>query len=105
MTFVELHARCRKITNFPPGPSLFTIIRNSIELYKNAHQDRPSNHHHNLFAKRTQRDSPNPRHIILRQNKPRHNRYSLIFLPVSPLWQELRNICHGHLFSTKTIDI
>lgn len=33
-----------------------------------------------------------------------HNHSSLVFLPVSPLWQDLRKICHHKLFANKTLD-
>lgn len=33
-----------------------------------------------------------------------HDNFSLVFLPFSPLWQDLRKICHHNLFSNKTLD-
>ncbi|TKY51708.1 Geraniol 8-hydroxylase [Spatholobus suberectus] len=122
-----LHERSRKSKyKLPPGPSLPTIIRNSVELYKKPQQTMAKlakvygpimrlkigqattviisstdaakeilQTHDTLFSDRTNPD------ITTAYN---HNRYSLVFLPVSPLWQELRKICHGNLFSTKTLD-
>ncbi|KAL5195536.1 Geraniol 8-hydroxylase [Glycine soja] len=124
----SLHARIRRKSNYnlPPGPSLLTIIRNSVQLYKKPQQTMAKlaktygpimrftigqsttivissieatkeilQTHESLFSDRTNPD------ITTSYN---HNRYSLVFLPVSPLWQELRKICHGNLFSAKTLD-
>jgi len=33
-----------------------------------------------------------------------HENYSLAFIPVAPLWKELRKICNTQLFSHKTLD-
>jgi len=33
-----------------------------------------------------------------------HHKYSMTFLPVSPLWRDLRKICNNQLFSNKTLD-
>lgn len=33
-----------------------------------------------------------------------HDRLSLPFLPVSPLWRDFRKICNNELFSNKTLD-
>lgn len=33
-----------------------------------------------------------------------HENYSLAFIPVSPLWRDLRKICNGQLFAHKTLD-
>ncbi|KAJ1423814.1 Cytochrome P450 [Sesbania bispinosa] len=33
-----------------------------------------------------------------------HNHYSVAFLPISPIWRELRKICQTQLFSHKTLD-
>ncbi|KAL9317904.1 hypothetical protein ACSQ67_014421 [Phaseolus vulgaris] len=122
----SLHARSRKSRQLPPGPSLLTIIRNSRQLYKKPQQTMAKlakfygpimrftigqsttivisstiaaqeilQTHDALFSDRTNPD------ITTSYN---HNHYSLVFLPVSPLWQELRKICHGNLFSVKTLD-
>ncbi|KAL2324920.1 hypothetical protein Fmac_023989 [Flemingia macrophylla] len=127
LKLIHLHARSRKLNyKLPPGPSILTIIRNSLELYKKPQQTMAKlakvygpimrfkigqattiiisstdatkeilQTHDTLFADRTNPD------ITTAYN---HNNYSLVFLPVSPLWQELRKICHGNLFSTKTLD-
>ncbi|MED6198458.1 hypothetical protein PIB30_066398, partial [Stylosanthes scabra] len=34
-----------------------------------------------------------------------HHNYSLGFLPVSPLWKDLRKICNELLFSSKVLDL
>ncbi|XP_020209422.1 geraniol 8-hydroxylase [Cajanus cajan] len=126
-SLMQMHARRRKSNyKLPPGPSLVSIIRNSLELYKKPQQTMAKlakvygpimrfkigqsttviisstdaakeilQTHDTLFSDRTNPD------ITTAYN---HNHYSLVFLPVSPLWQELRKICHGNLFSTKTLD-
>ncbi|XP_004511453.1 geraniol 8-hydroxylase-like [Cicer arietinum] len=33
-----------------------------------------------------------------------HENYSLAFMPVTPLWRDLRKICNGQLFAHKTLD-
>ncbi|XP_027367110.1 geraniol 8-hydroxylase-like [Abrus precatorius] len=119
----SLQARSNKL---PPGPSLVTIMRNSFELYQKPQQTMAKlaklygpimrlkigqattiiissanaakeilHTHDALFSDRTNPD------ITTAYN---HNNYSLVFLPYSPLWQELRKICHGNLFSKKTLD-
>ncbi|XP_027364648.1 geraniol 8-hydroxylase-like [Abrus precatorius] len=122
-----MHARGKKTSyKLPPGPSLLTIIKNSLDLYKKPQQTMAKlakvygpimrfkigqattivvsstnavkeilQTHDTLFSDRTNPD------ITTAYN---HNHYSLVFLPVSPLWQDLRKICHGHLFSNKTLD-
>ncbi|KAK7391482.1 hypothetical protein VNO78_19898 [Psophocarpus tetragonolobus] len=123
---IMLGSRRKSNSKIPPGPSLLTIIRNSRELYEKPQQTMAKlakvygpimrftigqsttivissieatkeilQTHDTLFSDRTNPD------ITTSYN---HNRYSLVFLPVSPLWQELRKICHGNLFSTKTLD-
>lgn len=77
------------IMRFTIGQST-TIVISSIEATQEVLQT-----HDSLFSDRTNPD------ITTSYN---HNRYSLVFLPVSPLWQELRKICHGNLFSAKTLD-
>ncbi|KAL2337765.1 hypothetical protein Fmac_012211 [Flemingia macrophylla] len=123
----HLHVRSRKSnSNLPPGPSFLTIIRNSLELHKKPYQTIAKltkvygpimrfkvgqtttilisstkaakeifQTHDTLFSDRAYFD------VGTAYN---HNQYSLIFLPVSPLWQELRKICHENLFSTKSLD-
>ncbi|KAL2324915.1 hypothetical protein Fmac_023973 [Flemingia macrophylla] len=94
LKLIHLHARSRKLNyKLPPGPSILTIIRNSLELYKKPQQTMAK-----LASPIMHRTNPD---ITTACN---HNNYSLVFLPVSPLWQELRKICHGNLFSTKTLD-
>ncbi|KAK7303623.1 hypothetical protein RJT34_14534 [Clitoria ternatea] len=33
-----------------------------------------------------------------------HDQYSLAFLPISPLWRDMRKICNNQLFANKTLD-
>ncbi|KAK7343924.1 hypothetical protein VNO77_13055 [Canavalia gladiata] len=125
---IVMHVARGKTINYklPPGPSLLTIIRNSVDLYHKPQQTMAKlakvygpimrfkigqsttiiissvnaakdilHTHDVLFSDRTNPD------ITTAYN---HNHYSLVFLPVSPLWQELRKISHSHLFSNKTLD-
>ncbi|KAL2334927.1 hypothetical protein Fmac_016140 [Flemingia macrophylla] len=122
-----MHVKSKKSgCNPPPGPSLLTIIINSIQLHKKPYETIEKltkvygpimrfkigqtttiiisstntakeilQTHDTSFSDRTKFD------VSTAYN---HNQYSLIFLPVSPLWQKLRKICHENLFSTKTLD-
>ncbi|XP_004496304.2 geraniol 8-hydroxylase-like [Cicer arietinum] len=123
----SLHARNRKSNKkLPPGPSIFTIMSHVLELYNKPHQTLAKfakfygpvmriklwtettiiissvdmakeilHTHDSLFSDRSFPDNTTTHD---------HNNFSLVFLPVSPLWQDLRKICHHNLFSNKTLD-
>ncbi|KAJ1391215.1 Cytochrome P450 [Sesbania bispinosa] len=67
-----------------------TIIISSANMSKEVLQT-----HDLLFSDRT------VPHAVTVHN---HDHYSLAFLPVSPLWRDMRKICNNQLFSNKTLD-
>ncbi|XP_027344023.1 geraniol 8-hydroxylase-like [Abrus precatorius] len=124
---LSLHARKRKSNyKLPPGPSLLAIVGNLIELGRKPQQSLAKlamihgpimrlklgqlttivisssdvakevlQTHDLLFSNRT---------IPQATTVHNHNHYSLPFLPISPLWRDLRKICNNQLFSHKTLD-
>lgn len=110
----------------PPGPSSLPIFGNLLELGKKPHQSLAHlakihgpvirlklgqvttiiissadmakevlQTHDLLFSDRT------VPHAVTVHN---HDQYSLAFIPVSPLWRDMRKICNNNLFSNKTLD-
>ncbi|XP_058760878.1 cytochrome P450 76T24-like [Vicia villosa] len=110
----------------PPGPSFFTIMSNIVDLYNKPHQTLTKfanfygpvmrinlctetsiiisssdiakeilHTHDSLFIDRS---------VPHNTTTHNHNNFSLVFLPFSPLWQQLRKICHNNLFSNKALD-
>ncbi|KAJ1422939.1 Cytochrome P450 [Sesbania bispinosa] len=125
----SLYARNRKPNyKLPPGPSLVTIMGNLLELCKRPHQTlaKFSNIYGPIMTLKIGQASTTTiiissvhlakeilqTHDILFSDRTipdittayNHNHFSLVFLPVSPLWQDLRKICHNHLFASKTLD-
>ncbi|KAK7272605.1 hypothetical protein RJT34_29314 [Clitoria ternatea] len=122
-----MHARTKKRNyNYPPGPSLLTLVGNLSEIVQRPQQSLAKlamihgpimqlklgqlttivissadiakeilQTHDLLFSNRRI-----PQAVIV-QN---HDLYSMAFLPVSPLWRDLRKICNNQLFSSKTLD-
>ncbi|RAL41234.1 hypothetical protein DM860_010028 [Cuscuta australis] len=133
LALYTLHSLLRTITKtkhkkkLPPGPSIFTLISNLSDLFHKPQQTlarlaeeygpvmrvqiagrettvivssddmaREILHTHDaLFSDRSVPDVTTAHD---------HNLSSLVFLPVSPLWQDLRKICHQRLFSNNTLD-
>ncbi|XP_057724406.1 7-ethoxycoumarin O-deethylase-like [Arachis stenosperma] len=112
----------------PPGPSLFTMLANLFEFIRKPQQTLAK------IAKIYAPDimllrlgqsttviisSPNIAKEVLQtkdlllsdRTVPSivtsldHHNYSLPFLPVCPLWKDLRKICNEQLFSTKVLDL
>ncbi|XP_019428972.1 PREDICTED: geraniol 8-hydroxylase-like isoform X2 [Lupinus angustifolius] len=112
--------------NLPPGPSLLTILGNLNEFWKKPQQTMAKlanvygpimclklgystsviisspdmakevlQTHDLLFSDRT---------IPQVATSLNHDLLSLPFLPVSPLWRDLRKICNNELFASKTLD-
>ncbi|XLU65688.1 hypothetical protein S245_024897, partial [Arachis hypogaea] len=126
-----VHAKREKSKHklpLPPGPSFFTMVRNLVEfcnkpqqtLAKIAKLYGPDI----MFLKFGQSttviiSSPNIAKEVLQTNdllfsdrtvpsivtSLDHHNYSLPFLPVCPLWKDLRKICNEQLFSTKVLDL
>ncbi|KAL2331295.1 hypothetical protein Fmac_018876 [Flemingia macrophylla] len=69
---------------------LTTIVISSPDIAKEVLQT-----HDLLFSNRT---------IPQATTVHNHNNYSLPFLPVSPLWRDLRKICNNQLFNIKSLD-
>ncbi|KAK7308879.1 hypothetical protein RJT34_05189 [Clitoria ternatea] len=122
-----LHSRKNKTNHkLPPGPSPIPIFGNLLEMGKKPHQSLaklakihgPVMHlklgqvttiiissadmakeilqtHDLLFSNRTV-----PQAVTVHN----HDQYSLAFLPVSPLWRDMRKICNNQLFANKTLD-
>ncbi|RDX71592.1 Geraniol 8-hydroxylase, partial [Mucuna pruriens] len=118
--------RKKRNHKLPPGPSPLTLVENLVELGKKPQQTLaklaklhgPMMHlklgqlttivisspdiakevlqtHDLLFSNRT---------IPQATTVHNHNHYSLPFLPISPLWRDLRKICNNQLFSNKSLD-
>ncbi|XP_061340580.1 geraniol 8-hydroxylase-like [Gastrolobium bilobum] len=112
--------------NLPPGPSPLPIVGNLLALGKKPHQSLAKLAHiygpimclklgqvttivvssaemakevlqtHDQFL--SNRDVPHAVEVF------NHEKYSMTFLPISPLWRDLRKICNTQLFSNKTLD-
>ncbi|KAJ1435842.1 Cytochrome P450 [Sesbania bispinosa] len=120
----SFHARSKK--KLPPGPSILTIMRNIFELYNKPQQTlaKLADLYGPIMRVKIGQgttimiSSADMAKEILQTNDAllsdrtvpdnttthKHNQFSLVFLPVSPLWQDLRKICHHNLFSNKTLD-
>ncbi|KAF1874176.1 hypothetical protein Lal_00041622 [Lupinus albus] len=110
----------------PPGPSLLTILGNLHEFW-----EKPPQTMANLaniygpimcfkvgYSTSVIISSPDMAKEVLKTHdllfsdrsipqvitSLNHDRLSLPFLPVSPLWRDLRKICNNQLFSSKTLD-
>ncbi|KAK7324495.1 hypothetical protein VNO77_28076 [Canavalia gladiata] len=124
---LSLHARTKKQNHkLPPGPSPLAIVGNIVELSKKPQQTLAKlaithgpimslklgqlttivissidvakevlQTHDLLFSNRT---------IPQATTVHNHNHFSLPFLPISPLWRDLRKICNTQLFSHKSLD-
>lgn len=112
--------------NLPPGPSRLPIIGNLLELGQNPHQSmaKLAKIHGPVMSLKlgtvttivissadmakevlvTHDESLSNRPIPQSVSVLNHEHYSLAFLPVSPLWREMRKICNGQLFAHKTLD-
>ncbi|XP_015933346.2 geraniol 8-hydroxylase [Arachis duranensis] len=128
---LSLHANTTKqnFKNLPPGPSFLTMMQNLVEfcnkpqqtLAKLAKLHAPDIMLLKLIQSSTTIiiSSPNIAKEVLQTNDllfsdrtvPTivtaldHHNYSLPFLPVCPLWKDLRKICNEQLFSTKVLDM
>lgn len=125
----SLHTRnCRKpnYKKLPPGPSLLTLVRNLLELCKRpqlslaklAEVHGPVMHLKLGQVTTIVISSPEMAkevlhtHDMLLSNRTvpqaatvhNHDHHGLPFLPISPLWRDLRKICNNQIFSNKVLD-
>ncbi|XP_020203433.1 geraniol 8-hydroxylase [Cajanus cajan] len=110
----------------PPGPSPLALVANLVELSKRPQQTlaKLAKLHGPIMCLKLGQlttiviSSPDiakevlQTHDLLFSNRTipqattvhNHNHYSLPFLPVSPLWRDLRKICNNQLFNNKSLD-
>ncbi|XP_027363028.1 geraniol 8-hydroxylase-like [Abrus precatorius] len=133
LTWLTIHAlrsilaRTKKPNyRLPPGPSCYPIIGNLLEMGEKPHKSLANlakTHGPIMILKLGQIttvvvSSKEMAKEVLLTNDPflsnrtitqtvsvlNHEHYSLAFIPVSPLWKELRKICNTQLFAHKTLD-
>ena len=124
----SLHAKTTKANyKLPPGPSFLTIVGSLFEFCRKPQQTLAKLaklHAPDIMLLKLGQSttiiisSPNiakevlQTHDVLFSDRTvpsivtalDHHNYSLPFLPVSPLWKDLRKICNEQLFSNKTLD-
>ncbi|XP_045788024.1 geraniol 8-hydroxylase-like [Trifolium pratense] len=110
----------------PPGPTPLPIIGNLLELGEKPHKSlaKLAKIHGPIMSLKLGQvttiaisSADMAKEVLLTNdqflsNRPipqsvsvhNHEHFSLAFLPVSPLWKELRKICNTQLFSHKTLD-
>ncbi|WJX14718.1 hypothetical protein P8452_04938 [Trifolium repens] len=110
----------------PPGPTPLPIIGNLLELGEKPHKSlaKLAKIHGPIMSLKLGQvttiaisSADMAKEVLLTNdqflsNRPipqsvsvlNHEHFSLAFIPVSPLWKELRKICNTQLFSHKTLD-
>ncbi|RDY13857.1 Geraniol 8-hydroxylase, partial [Mucuna pruriens] len=110
----------------PPGPSRFPIVGNLLELGEKPHKSlaKLAKIHGPIMslklgqittvvvssAEMAKEVLLTNDHLLSNRTIPQsvsvlnHEHYSLAFMPISPLWRELRKICNTQLFAHKTLD-
>ncbi|CAJ1957678.1 unnamed protein product [Sphenostylis stenocarpa] len=124
--FLSKKIRRKRNHKLPPGPSPITFVGNLVELGKKPQQTlaKLANLHGPIMCFKLGQlttiviSSPDiakevlqthdllfsDRTVPLATTVHNHNHYSLPFLPISPLWRDLRKICNNQLFSHKSLD-
>ncbi|CAJ2642336.1 unnamed protein product [Trifolium pratense] len=129
-TLYFLLSKCTKnnsnMIDLPPGPTPLPFIGNLHQLGKKPHRSlaKLAEIHGPIMSLKLGQiitiviSSPNMAKEILQTHDhflsnrviPNavqvhdHHKYSITFLPISPLWRDLRKICYNQLFSNKTLD-
>ncbi|KHN36931.1 7-ethoxycoumarin O-deethylase [Glycine soja] len=118
--------RKRNHNKLPPGPSPLTLLENLVELGKKPKQTlaKLARLHGPIMRLKLGQlttiviSSPDiakevfQTHDLLFSNRTiphstsvhNHSHNSVAFLPISPLWRDLRKICNNQLFSHKSLD-
>ncbi|TKY49242.1 Geraniol 8-hydroxylase [Spatholobus suberectus] len=131
LTCTTIHVLSNKIRRkrnykLPPGPSPLNLVGNIVELGKKPQQTlaKLAKIHGPIMRLKLGQlttiviSSPDiakevfQTHDLLFSNRTiphattvhNHNHNSVAFLPISPLWRDLRKICNSQLFSHKSLD-
>ncbi|KAK9184722.1 hypothetical protein WN943_025073 [Citrus x changshan-huyou] len=92
----------------PPGPRPYPVIGNLLELGGKPHKSlaKLAKIHGPIMSLRLGQEPKS-----LQRKKPtrifkpyQHHEFSLVWLPVSPLWRSLRKICNMHIFTNQKLD-
>ncbi|XP_058735189.1 geraniol 8-hydroxylase-like [Vicia villosa] len=129
-TLYFLLSKCTKnnsnMIKLPPGPTPLPLIGNLHQLGKSPHKSlaKLAEIHGPLMTLKLGQvttivvSSPNMAKQILQTHDNilsnraipgavkvhDHHKYNMAFIPIAPLWRELRKICNNQLFSNKTLD-
>ncbi|KAH9657550.1 cytochrome P450 76C4 [Citrus sinensis] len=117
-----------KRKGLPPGPRPYPVIGNLLELGGKPHKSlaKLAKIHGPIMSLRLGQvttvviSSPSMAKAILKEHDSlfcdrkvpesilsqpyQHHEFSLVWLPVSPLWRSLRKICNMHIFSNQKLD-
>ncbi|KAL9414588.1 hypothetical protein AB3S75_042954 [Citrus x aurantiifolia] len=85
----------------PPGPRPYPVIGNLLELGGKPHKSlaKLAKIHGPIMSLRL---GQVPESILSQPYQ--HHEFSLVWLPVSPLWRSLRKICNMHIFTNQKLD-
>ncbi|GAY65890.1 hypothetical protein CUMW_244500, partial [Citrus unshiu] len=84
-----------------PGPRPYPVIGNLLELGGKPHKSlaKLAKIHGPIMSLRL---GQVPEAVLSLPN--RHPEFSLVWLPVSPLWKNLRKLCNMHIFTSQKLD-